>query len=86
MCRKRIEKQETKYINKTDGKFTAKAVATLNADQVKLPATFQCEISIPLANYTSYQEYVYNGKYTNFDIKLFIKINFLIMINCYVNK
>lgn len=64
MClnyRKPIEVQEHKYKNNTDGRFNAEAIAVLEADKVELPTTFQCEVFIPEANYTSVEEYVYNG-------------------------
>lgn len=62
--RKPVEFQQQRYKNKTDGRFNAEAVAVLEADRVMLPAIFRCEVSIPEANYTSVQEYVYNGNVT----------------------
>ncbi|XP_034935338.1 uncharacterized protein [Chelonus insularis] len=56
-----IENQKQFYENKSDGRFTAEVVANLWMNEIKLPTTFQCEVSIREANYTLVREIVYNG-------------------------
>ncbi|XP_014220511.1 uncharacterized protein LOC106648272 [Trichogramma pretiosum] len=75
--RKPIKYQEQRYKNKTDGRYSAEAVGVLEADKVKLPALFRCEVSIPEANYTSFQEYVYNGSNVPQFSLLILAMNFL---------
>ncbi|XP_012280233.2 uncharacterized protein LOC105699666 [Orussus abietinus] len=58
---KPIERQEHNYQNTADGRFTVEAIAHVEVNETQLPTTFQCEVSIPEANYTSIREYVYNG-------------------------
>ncbi|XP_014203723.1 uncharacterized protein LOC106636010 isoform X2 [Copidosoma floridanum] len=63
------------YESKLDGRYKAKAAAAIKADKIELPAIFQCEISIPEANYTSAQEYVYNGSHVPCLSLLLITLN-----------
>lgn len=68
-----IKKQKQYYKNKTDGRYSVEAVATLWMDQIKLPTTFKCELFIKEANYTSIKTYVYNGKQYDIIIIIIIK-------------
>ncbi|XP_015608203.1 uncharacterized protein LOC107274006 [Cephus cinctus] len=56
-----LDDQKHRYRNKSDGRYDVETLAILNAKEIKLPITMQCEISIREANYTSVREYVYNG-------------------------
>lgn len=49
------------YKNNTDGKISVEAIGVLDIDKLQLPIILQCEVLIPEANYSSVQEYIYNG-------------------------
>lgn len=57
-----IEVQKQYYRNNTDGRYSVEAVAIVSMAEVQLPEIFQCEVTIPEANYTSIREYLYSGK------------------------
>ncbi|XP_057318442.1 uncharacterized protein LOC130663314 isoform X1 [Microplitis mediator] len=67
-----IKKQKQYYKNKTDGRYSVEAVATLWMDQIKLPTTFKCELFIKEANYTSIKTYVYNGGSAQSNVSLLL--------------
>ncbi|XP_033215778.1 uncharacterized protein LOC117172107 [Belonocnema kinseyi] len=50
------------YKNNTDGRMNVQAVGVLDVDKLQLPIILQCEVLIREANYSSIQEYIYNGK------------------------
>ncbi|XP_043484990.1 uncharacterized protein LOC122512910 [Leptopilina heterotoma] len=66
------------YKNNTDGKISVEAIGVLDIDKLQLPIILQCEVLIPEANYSSVQEYIYNGAAILRSSFLLIVIGYLI--------
>ncbi|XP_044016472.1 uncharacterized protein LOC122857959 isoform X2 [Aphidius gifuensis] len=75
-----VEEQKVNYkLNPDDGRYSAETVVELRMAEIQLPTTFECQVSIKSANYTSNRKYVYNdGNRQNFSLTFIIIISILV--------
>lgn len=69
--REPITELKVHYKNNTDGRISVEAIGVLDIEKLQLPIILQCEVIIPEANYSSMQEYIYNGNEYNLIYQIF---------------